>query len=211
LQNWYNGGMENNNPSSEVNIVCRKCGLSLGIDQFYIRNDTGKCRGSCKNCWSVESKIYRHDNKEYITISKREWQKSNPEKRALIQKRYYAKNKENIKTYQRYYKREKQSLNARLISNYRGRLWKAIVRGDRSKHTMELLGCSIEFLKSKLEKRFEDGMNWHNYGEWHIDYIRPCASFDLSKQEDQIRCFNYKNLQPLWAEDNKSKKDKWNI
>lgn len=60
-------------------------------------------------------------------------------------------------------------------------------------------------------------MTWDNHGrgcngkgleEWHIDHIKPCASFDLSKSKEQLKCFNYKNLQPLWAEDNLSKGSK---
>jgi len=45
-------------------------------------------------------------------------------------------------------------------------------------------------------------MNWSNYGKWHIDHIKSCASFDLSKKSEQKKCFHYTNLQPLWAEEN---------
>lgn len=72
-------------------------------------------------------------------------------------------------------------------------------------HKLELLGCSVEALKSHLEKLFTSGMSWTNYGKWHIDHKRPCDSFDLSDPLQQKVCFHYTNLQPLWAFDNLSK------
>ena len=35
------------------------------------------------------------------------------------------------------------------------------------------------------------------------------TSFDLSKIEEQEKCFNYSNLQPLWAKENLSKNNKF--
>jgi len=67
---------------------------------------------------------------------------------------------------------------------------------------MKLVGCSIDFLKQHLENKFKPGMSWKNYGKWHIDHIRPCASFDLRKPAEQKKCFHYSNLQPLWAKEN---------
>ncbi len=48
-------------------------------------------------------------------------------------------------------------------------------------------------------------MNWDNRRTWHIDHIRPCASFDLTDPEQQKVCFNFRNLQPLFAIDNLKK------
>lgn len=92
----------------------------------------------------------------------------------------------------------------------RTRCWNGIHR-KKCARTIELLGCSIEFLMQYLEDRFKDGMSWDNYGlrGWHIDHIRPVASFDMTKPEDQRACFHYTNLQPLWWRDNLSKNDKW--
>jgi len=98
----------------------------------------------------------------------------------------------------------------------RNRIGGALRKKQNIKHkrTLELLNCSVDFLKKYIEKKFNTtkntkGMTWDNYGEWHIDHIRPCANFDLSKEEEQKKCFNYKNLQPLWAKDNLSKNDKY--
>jgi len=49
-------------------------------------------------------------------------------------------------------------------------------------------------------------MSWENQGKhWNVDHVKPCASFDLEDAEEQEECFNWKNLQPLRADKNKSK------
>lgn len=70
---------------------------------------------------------------------------------------------------------------------------------------MELIGCELSTLKEHLESQFKPGMSWENYGDWHVDHIRPCSSFDLTKNEEQQKCFHYSNLQPLWAHENLKK------
>ena len=52
-------------------------------------------------------------------------------------------------------------------------------------------------------------MTKENHGKWHVDHIIPCASFDLTKPEQQAKCFHYTNLQPLWAKDNAKKGAKY--
>lgn len=86
----------------------------------------------------------------------------------------------------------------------RARVRAAITRssGAKSRRTMSLVGCSVPHLRQHLEAQFTEGMTWDNYGEWHIDHIKPCASFDLADEAQQLECFNYTNLQPLWAKDN---------
>lgn len=94
----------------------------------------------------------------------------------------------------------------------RARIWKAVKMYSRSdikprKHgrTLDLVGCSAPALRNHLESKFTEGMGWHNQGDWHIDHIVPCCSFDLSDPYQQRACFHFTNLQPLWARDNISK------
>lgn len=79
--------------------------------------------------------------------------------------------------------------------------------GQVKRRSNLLFGCSDLHLKRWLQDRFKRGMTWDNYGEWEVDHIIPCASFNLSKKEDQDKCFHYTNLQPLWRRDNRVKHD----
>lgn len=91
----------------------------------------------------------------------------------------------------------------------RRRVHHALKGETKSESTLSLLGCSINYLKEYLESKFQQGMTWDNYGEWHIDHIKPCSAFDLSDPVQQKECFAYTNLQPLWAIDNLKKAYKY--
>jgi len=95
---------------------------------------------------------------------------------------------------------------ARLRKTVMNRIWSAMksqrVNGVGS---FSLVGCPVGFLRSYIEGKFKKGMTWENYGEWHVDHIRPCASFDLNDKEQVLQCFNWRNLQPMWASENISK------
>ena len=136
-------------------------------------------RSACKECLSKDRKEYYQNNKQQ-TI------------------------KQNT-TYQ--VARCKVDPGFKLMKTLRSRLTIALKRKNakKSKSTLELTGCEFSFLKDYLEAKFKEGMTWENHGEWHLDHIRPCCSFDLTIEEEQKKCFHYTNLQPLWAEENLSK------
>jgi hypothetical protein len=64
------------------------------------------------------------------------------------------------------------------------------------------LGCTVSEFRAHLERQFQPGMSWSNYGKWHIDHIKPIASFSFSSDKDFSDCNHYSNLRPLWAADN---------
>ena len=91
------------------------------------------------------------------------------------------------------------------MKTLRSRLGSALKRKNIEKgfSTMDLTGCQLSFLRGYIEAKFTEGMTWEKVGkEIHIDHIKPCCSFDLTKEEEQKKCFHYSNLQPLWARDN---------
>jgi hypothetical protein len=82
----------------------------------------------------------------------------------------------------------------------------------KNNRTFSLLGYTKYELKAHLESQFTEGMSWDNMHLWHIDHIRPVASFDFDSTDhpEFKECWALKNLQPLWAKDNMSKAAKWN-
>ena len=84
---------------------------------------------------------------------------------------------------------------------------------EKSKKTMELVGCTVAEVRAHLESQFKDGMSWDNFAHqgktgirtWQIDHIFPLVSFDLTDPEQQKIAFDKSNMQPLWASDNQAK------
>ena len=151
----------------------------------------------------------RHDQSKKGRATKSAWRKT--EKFKAWSKKYYKVwRKKNVKKssgYTRKYVNSKPQ--AKLALKLRTRMRAALRNqgGEKSKKTMKLIGCTINYLKQHLEKQFQKGMNWENHTKhgWHIDHIIPINKFDLTDPEQQTICFNYTNLQPLWAIENLKK------
>lgn len=152
----------------------------------------------------------------------RQYNKLNQEKRRRYARDYYSSHREMyLEYFHNYdknnrdkinkYKRNKinSDLQFRLACNLRGRLRRALTKRYKAGSAIRDLGCSIEQLKSWLMYQFQPGMTWDNYGEWHIDHVKPLSSFDLTDREQLLEACNWYNLQPLWAWENLRKSDKY--
>lgn len=186
---------------------CTKCKIIKNESEFSkdkrIKNGLGSW---CKNCIKNSTKKWRLANSEYDN----KYYKNNKEEISNQRKQHYKENKKRILDRNKKYIRER--LNTDPVFRLKRNLYRRVnnfVKGkDKSIKTIDLLGCTVKELRSHLESKFTKGMSWNNYGEWHVDHIFPCASFDLRKSEEQRKCFYYTNLQPLWAADN-FKKSNW--
>ena len=152
-------------------------------------------------------KKYHLDNKEKIKKYWKEYWLNNKEKRSEQIKQYRLNNREKINNRKK--NRYRTDPNFKIADCLRRRLNHAIKGTSKSKATLTLLGCTIEQLWVHLEKQFQPWMTRANHGTWHVDHIRPCASFDLTDPKQQAECFHYTNLQPLWAHQNISKGAKY--
>ena len=78
---------------------------------------------------------------------------------------------------------------------------------ERKTKTELTLGCELIYFKIYIENKFTEGMTFANYGQWHLDHIKPLA---LSKTREDVMILNhYTNFQPLWAADNFKKGSKY--
>lgn len=151
-------------------------------------------------------KHWKKVNRDWVLLQKKAWYQANKHKA----KNYCINNKDRI--LRRSNLKYKTDIKHKLRVLLRSRLNKALNRNYKSGSAVRDLGCTVEELKSYLESKFLPGMTWDNYGlyGWHIDHIKPLASFDLSDRKQMLEACHYTNLQPLWANDNLSKNDKLN-
>jgi hypothetical protein len=160
-------------------------------------------------------KTHYENNKQKSLEYTRQWRRDNPEKYRNARKNYIESNREQVNQYHREWKLQKRNTDVhyKLRENMSRRIryeLNTLLKGKKTKRTCEYLQCDLDFLKVYLESKFEYGMNWKNYGKvWHIDHIVPCTTWDLPNTFDTFCCWNYRNLQPLWAFENHSKKDKF--
>lgn len=199
------------------NSGCKKC-VSLLAEkarEFNTINNIQKTCAKCKNTFPATNQFFSNQNvkKDGLRVHcvkcrldpDARWRRLPHGQRVSVQ--------ENSR---RIMARRNADPIKKLVHGCRRRVLCAVKAANVRKHlkTMELIGCSPAFLKEYLESLFKPNMSWSNHGEgagdkelgWEIDHIKPCASFDLSKPEEQLKCFNYQNLQPLWRHENRAKK-----
>jgi hypothetical protein len=200
--------------------TCSKCKEVKAFSEFWKnkRNKNG-LHSECNECMKERNKGYikkLKDNGIYTQTKREEYdrnrdkylsyQKSYKDRRRVIRKMHYDKNKKNINEKRRLKTNNNPLL--KLKENLRSRTRIAFKRKGWRKESKneEMLGASIKLAKAHIERQFTKGMNWSNQGEWHIDHIIPLAS--ANTEEEIIKLCHYTNLQPLWAKDNLEKSDK---
>lgn len=170
-----------------------------------------------------KQKAWREANRDKLRVKRKFYIETNKQKMKELNKTYYQDNKEKIKIRNKEYRksnrnkindynlsRRKTDIQYKLNMSLRSRLNNALKRNQKSGSAVKDLGCSIDELKTYLESKFTPGMTWDNWSVdgWHIDHIKPLASFDLTDRKQLLEACHYTNLQPLWASDNLTKSDK---
>ena len=159
-----------------------------------------------KEIIKAKSNKYYYKNEK----SKKKYRIDNERRIRDYNKQYYVANKQKLIAYRIDYcnKRRATDIGFRLAGNLRGRLTKAIRRNQKIGSAVNDLGCSMEAFKSYISSKFQPEMSWENYGEWHLDHIKPLSSFNLEDRIQFLIACHYTNYQPLWKIDNIRKSNK---
>lgn len=177
--------------------VCKKCGEAHSCERFQRHAETAdRLHPWCKQCCTSYQRAKRAERGAEATreINAR-WRTRNPEKVRDLRARAAAK--------------KKLTPEGRLTLSVRSYLSQNLAQRGAAKRsrTFHALGYTAQDLARHVESAFQDGMTWDNYGEWHLDHIKPLAAFSYESTD----CLQFKaawgldNLQPLWAKDNLAK------
>ena len=173
------------------------------IEEFFVWNETNLVEPQ-NNC---DDKIKNDDCNSIIKNINKDITDPKLRKKAY-DKAYREANRDKINARQN--NRTKIDIQYKLSRRLRNRLYCALQGNFKNGSAVKDLGCSIDELKTHLESKFQSGMTWDNWSfeGWHIDHIKPLASFDLTDRKQLLLACHYTNLQPLWAIDNLSKGDR---
>lgn len=155
--------------------TCKKCNVEKDESEFYYCPSINKLYNYCKDCTKEISKEWNINNKD----------KNNASKRAL------------------------RKIPQHKIAN-RGRVQIRKIIRDLTPGYKFLNQCgahSRTVFMEHLESTVPEGYNLdRDYGSiLCVDHYIPCSAFDLTKQDEYERCFNYKNLRIVTISENLSK------
>ncbi len=138
------------------------------------------------------------------------WRRNNPDRVRELHRSWVDKNRDKHNARERH--RHATDPVFRVGKALRGRIRSALRSTSAKRHARAtvLVGCDLPFLLTYLSAQFKPDMTWENYGAlWEIDHRKPCSSFNLTQSEEQLACFHYSNLQPLYVTENRQKYNKF--
>ena len=163
---------------------------------------------------------------------KAEWRANNREKSAAYNKAWAAKNAEKLREKRRAryksdpeYRARHRAANQRpeykaaacarrraLYATPEGALrWRmssairfSLKSAGKPAKWLDLVGYTVEELRTHLERQFLPKMGWHNMPQWHVDHIVPLSSFQIKEAGDsEFRAaWALTNLRPVWRKEN---------
>lgn len=211
-------------------VVCPSCRAArkLAADRQYSEANRERKRlkaaewlASNRERNAASCKARRDANLEEVRARDRARYRANPERKKKAAVAHYAAHRTDVlkrmasdegraRARARYAKL-RQDPTYRLYTNVSRHMRVALHTGKGGRRWEALVGYTVAELASHLERQFLPGMTWENMGRrWHIDHIRPRASFVFVGPDcpEFRECYALTNLRPLWAKENISKSAK---
>lgn len=211
-------------PPIPTHKVCSRCKLDLPISSFEVRKG-GTVRYECKKCGAEMTALYRQSkhgkevtdayterrDKDALKAAQLKYNKTEKSK---VRHRKFGKTDKGKSIWKRSYNKRRKKIGEVFCDAIRNGISRSLKGKKNGRHWEDLVGYTLQELIDHLEKQFIDGMSWENYGlkegQWSVDHIMPRTFFKFETYTDEefIRCWSLKNLQPLWHIDNIKKRDK---
>jgi hypothetical protein len=179
---------------------CTNCKETKPLSEFHRdRAKPSGVRNKCKQC------IREHNQRNKALKAEYDRRRYGERKEKILkqQKEYRDNNRDKINAYQRdYYQRTFKDDTYYKLCKGVGRSIRSALKktgGVKNSPTWSALPYTPEQLKEHLEKQFQPGMSWDNYGEWEIDHIFPQSllPYDSLDHPNFLKCWSLDNLQPL--------------
>jgi len=186
IKNLYENGETTRSIGKIYNVSSKVASNLLKDNKIPLRNSGRQFTGGLKDA----NIRYYNKNKEKVDKYRSMWSEKNREYLKEYHKQWrkdnYDKWKETKSTYER--NRKASDPLYKLICNFRTAIYTVLKENNVKKygHYFEVLGYTQEDLITHLEKQFNNGMTWENYGDWHVDHKRPITLFkfkDISDDE----------------------------
>jgi hypothetical protein len=176
-----------------VAYMCKECSVAYCAANSQRRIDSGK--------------IYKKNNEVKVRARAKKYRENNREKITERQRKHLAKPEVRTRTNARWVERKNTIPQVAIRARMKDMVRRTLCRGGKGgRMWQELVDYTVEDLRKHLQKKFTPGMTWEKFlkGEIHIDHVIPIKAFNITsyKDHDFKRCWELKNLQPLWAHDN---------
>jgi hypothetical protein len=148
---------------------------------------------------------WKKENKPRVRVLNRNWYLNN-KKKANASSAAYAKNNPDKRreTVRKTALKRLRAIPCVSISNsWRARIYWNLKKSLRQPAVERVIQCTIPELKAHLESLFEPWMSWDNWGRkgWHIDHSVAVSEFDLTDEQQLLKCYHWSNMRPLhWLE-----------
>jgi len=188
-----------------MNRICKQCNLEKNILNF--RHQTKGCKVHiglvCKKC-DYENGKSRHKkfreahrnelkliNKEYYAQNKDEIKERQKDKKPIWDKVYYEKNKKKIQKIQQRRIKERYQIDPnfrirKVVSKSIHRTLTMLGGSKSGQSCLKFLGYTMQDLREYIEKRFEPWMTWENYGKYNAKKWNDYDQMTWTWQIDHI-------------------------